>query len=232
MRDVAQSVLVIDDDVSLCALLAEFFLAHGIQVDTANDGRIGLAKATEGIYQLILLDVMLPVRDGFEVLKHIRRKSSVPIIMLTARTGPRDRVAGLNSGADDYIVKPFEPQELLARVRAVLRRTSRNLECPVLSISRIRLNSKTREVWRNDTPVRLTSIEFDILDLLMRNADQVVSRDELASTLYHRDAAPFERWIDVHICHLRKKLDSDNESTKIQNVRGVGYRFVSGEPEP
>jgi two-component system response regulator CpxR len=229
MKEAAHSVLVIDDDASLCALLAEFFLAHGIHVDSANDGRVGLAKATEGMYQLILLDVMLPLRDGFDVLKHVRRKSSVPIIMLTARTGPRDRVAGLNAGADDYIAKPFEPQELLARVRAVLRRTGKISESPVMSVGPIRLNLKTREAWRNDVSVRLTSIEFDILDLLMRNADQVVSRDELASTLYHRDAAPFERWIDVHICHLRKKLDSDNESTKIQNVRGVGYRFVSAE---
>jgi len=118
---------------------------------------------------------------------------------------------------------------LLARVRAVLRRTGRIADSPVVSVGPIRLNSKTREAWRNDTSVRLTSIEFDILDLLMRNADQVVSRDELASTLYHREAAPFERWIDVHICHLRKKLDADDEHTKIQNVRGVGYRLVTVE---
>ena len=144
MKEAAHSILVIDDDASLCALLAEFFLAHGIHVDSAQDGRIGLAKATEGIYHLVLLDVMLPLRDGFDVLKNIRRKSPVPIIMLTARTGPRDRVAGLNAGADDYIAKPFEPQELLARVRAVLRRSGKIADSPVVSVGPVRLNSKTR----------------------------------------------------------------------------------------
>lgn len=226
-KDTVHPVLMIDDDEGLCALLCDFFAAHGIVLRSAHDGRTGLARALENAYHLILLDVMLPERNGLDVLKYIRVKSSVPVILLTARTAPLDRIEGLNAGADDYIPKPFEADELLARVRAVLRRTGKTApEDSVIAAGDVRLDLKSRQAWRQGVRLRLTSTEFDILDLLLRNAGHVVSRNDLTSLLYFRDAIPSERWIDVHVCHLRKKLQADDGSL-IQNVRGVGYQWVS-----
>lgn len=184
--------------------------------------------AMEGSHDLILLDVMLPVLDGFHVLQRLRQRSMVPVIMLTARNEEPDRIAGLNAGADDYIAKPLRPHELLARVRAVLRRTSERpvaMEFPI-TIGEIELKPQTREVWRAGSPVEMTSFEFDILNILMRMAGRVVSRDELAALLYHREATPYERSIDVHISHLRKKLETP-AGPVIRTVRGVGYQFLT-----
>src|SRR5262249_7218490 len=151
---------------------------------------------------------------------------SVPVIMLTARTGQPDRIAGLNAGADDYLPKPFGPEELLARIRAVLRRAGRpaGARAQVVETGGLRLNWQTREVWRDNQPVELTSIEFDILDLLVRSSGRIVSRDELSAALYQREATPYERSLDVHMSHLRKKLQRGNRSL-IRTVRGVGYLF-------
>lgn len=221
------SLLVIDDDPALCSLIEEFFSAHNFRVHSANDGGKGLAEAVRQGYDLVLLDVMLPVLDGFEVLKHIRRRSTVPVIMLTARTTQQDRIAGLDAGADDYLPKPFGPQELLARVRAVLRRTGRSdaASPPIVRSGFLTLNAETREVYSRDEHVSLTSLEFDILDVLMRSSGRVVSRDQLAAVLYNRESTPYERAIDVHICHLRKKLDSKGKAV-IRSIRGVGYLFA------
>jgi two-component system, OmpR family, response regulator CpxR len=221
------SLLVIDDDPGLCSLIQEFFSAYNFRVQSANDGGSGLAEALRQRYDLVLLDVMLPVLDGFEVLKHIRRRSAVPVIMLTARTNQQDRIAGLNAGADDYLPKPFGPHELLARVRAVLRRTVRSDAAtpPILRSGDLTLNVETREVNDRGKRVPLTSVEFDILDVLMRSAGRIVSRDKLAAVLYNRESTPYERAIDVHISHLRKKLDSKGDAL-IRSVRGVGYLFV------
>jgi two-component system response regulator CpxR len=178
----------------------------------------------------VLLDVMLPVIDGFEVLKQIRRRSTVSVIMLTARTAQQDCISGLNAGADDYLPKPFGPHELLARVRAVLRRAERNAEAlgAFVSCGDLRLNVQTREAYKMDERVMLTSSEFDILDVLLRSAGRIVSRDELAAVLYNRELTPYERAIDVHISHLRKKLDSKGEGL-IRSIRGVGYLFVPNQ---
>lgn len=226
----SRSVLLIDDDTELCALMADYFAGHGIRIEAAHDGSKGLALAHAGNWDLIILDVMLPALDGFEVLRQLRKRSAVPVIMLTARTAERDRVAGLDAGADDYLPKPFGPEELLARIRAVLRRAGEMArpQSPVHEAGGIRINVQTRRVWNQRISVDVTSIEFDILELLVRAAGRVVSRDELAAALYQRRATPFERSIDVHISHLRKKLETHAQPL-ILTIRGVGY-LLSAEP--
>jgi two-component system response regulator CpxR len=224
------SILLIDDDVELCELMHEFFAARGIRIDAVHDGRRGLAQAFGGKYDLILLDVMLPGLDGLELLRQVRRRSHVPVIMLTARTAKADRIAGLDAGADDYLPKPFEPEELTARIRAVLRRVGRfAAQGPdTLEVNGVRLSPGTREVWSEGTPLALTTIEFDILDLIVRSAGRVVSRHELNAAIHQRPASPLDRSLDVHVSHLRKKLGARGEL--IRTVRGVGYLFRSELP--
>jgi DNA-binding response OmpR family regulator len=209
--------------------MEEFFVNRGLTLSTARDGEQGLTRALEGSYDLVILDVMLPVIDGFEVLRQLRRRSAVPVIMLTARTAHEDRINGLNSGADDYLNKPFSPDELLARIQAVLRRVGRGstLKPEVLEVRRVRLNPATREVFYDGAPVEVTSIEFDILEVLVRSAGRVVSRDDLARFLYNRQANPLERVLDVHVSHLRKKLEHGRNL--IRTVRGVGYLFAADD---
>jgi len=223
------SVLLIDDDIELCGLMHEFFTQHGIEVQGAHDGEQGLNLAFNGTYDLILLDVMMPKMDGFAVLRQIRRRSPVPVIMLTARTEHGDRIDGLNTGADDYIPKPFSPDELLARIQAVLRRSGRgsSLKPETIEANGVRLNPGTREVFRDNAPVEVTSIEYDILEILVRSAGRAVSRDDLARLLYNRQANPLERSLDVHVSHLRRKLETGK--TLIRTIRGVGYLFAAGE---
>ncbi|MGH9668063.1 MAG: response regulator transcription factor [Bryobacteraceae bacterium] len=221
----APSLLLIDDDAELCGLMRQFFESNGCRIETVQDGVIGLSRALEGGYDLLLLDVMLPGLNGFDLLRQLRQRSGVPVILLTARTEKADRITGLDAGADDYLPKPFGPDELMARIRAVLRRTGRAAppKAVVLNENSVRLNPATREVWRDGAPVEVTSIEFDILELLVRSAGRVVSRDELTTSLYRRQATPFERSLDVHVSHLRKKLAGGHEL--IRTVRGVGYLF-------
>jgi two-component system response regulator CpxR len=222
-------ILLIDDDSELCSLMGEFFSGHGFGLEAVHDGRSGLARAFEGGFDVIILDVMLPVLDGFEVLAQMRRRTSVPVIMLTARIEQADRIAGLDAGADDYLPKPFGPEELLARIRAVLRRAGHaaSSKAQVIEAGALRLNSQTREVWRDNERIDVTSIEFDILDLLARSSGRVVSRDELAAALYQRESSPYERSLDVHMSHLRKKLERGGRAL-IRTVRGVGYMFAGG----
>lgn len=207
-------------------MMGEFFTQAGHRLDIAFSGREGLATALRGAYDLVILDVMLPGIDGFAVLEQLRRKKDLPVIMLTARVQQQDRIHGLDAGADDYLPKPFDPDELLARIRAVLRRsegTNRPLE-NLISIANVRLNASTREVWCGRDPVELTAMEFDLLELLMRSAGNVVSRDQISSVLFEREASPYDRFLDVHISHLRKKLESGR--TLIRTIRGVGYVFT------
>jgi two-component system response regulator CpxR len=228
-----RSILLIEDDADLCALMRDYFARHDFRVEAVHDGRTGLARAMEGGHDLIILDVMLPALDGFEVLRQLRKRSATPVIMLTARTARPDRVTGLNSGADDYLPKPFEPEELLARIRAVLRRTGVPSVAPqMVEAGEVRLNPQTREAWYASEPLDVTVLEFDILDVLVRSAGRVVSRDELMAALYQRKSTPYERSLDVHISHLRKKLERQNRSL-IQTIRGVGYQFASApEAQP
>src|SRR5580698_1069318 len=228
MPDAPRAILQIEDDADLCSLMRDYFARHEFRVEAVHDGSAGLARAIEGGHDLILLDVMLPSLDGFEVLRQLRKRSATPVIMLTARTARPDRLTGLNSGADDYLPKPFEPEELLARIRAVLRRTGAPGVSPqIVEAGEVRLNPQTREAWYASEPLDVTVIEFDILDVLVRSAGRVVSRDELTAALYQRKSTPYERSLDVHISHLRKKLERQNRNL-IQTIRGVGYQFTSG----
>jgi DNA-binding response OmpR family regulator len=225
-KQVQLSLLLVDDDKELCGMMKEFFSEAGHRLDCEHDGRRGLASAASGTYDLVILDVMLPALDGFTVLQHLRRRKDLPVIILTARVHHHDRILGLNAGADDYLLKPFDPDELLARIRAVLRRTdtaSRKSDADV-TIGDIRINAATREVWIAGSLVELTQMEFDLLEILMRSAGRVVSRDELTLALFERAAAPYDRILDVHISHLRKKLEGGR--SLIRTIRGVGYVFA------
>jgi DNA-binding response OmpR family regulator len=194
-----------------------------------HNGRDGLARALEGQYDLVILDVMLPQINGFTLLHQIRRQSAVPVIMLTARAHRSDRIEGLDKGADDYLVKPFDPDELLSRIRAVLRRIagSHHLNDTITRFGEIRIDGNKREVWKGKRLVDLTAMEFDIFDLLARSAGRIVARDEITEALFEREATPLDRSLDVHISRLRKKLESGH--TLIRTIRGVGYVFTSTE---
>ena len=220
------SLLLVDDDVELCGMMHEFFAQEGHRLDCVYNGREGLTAALNGAFDLVILDVMLPVIDGFELLQRLRRRKDLPVIMLTARVQQQDRIHGLDAGADDYLPKPFDPDELLARIRAVLRRSESltRAESEDLVIGNIRLNPTTREAWLNDEPVDLTATEFDLLEMLMRSVGRVVSRDEITAALFEREATPYDRFLDVHISHLRKKLEGGR--SLIRTVRGVGYVFT------
>jgi two-component system response regulator CpxR len=225
-----KSILLVDDDANLCGLMREFFEPYGYEIEAVHDGRRGVARALEGQFDLVILDVMMPILDGFEVLRQLRKHSAVPVIMLTARTEQDDRVAGLNGGADDYLSKPFGAEELLARMRAVWRRAKASaIELQALSAGVLRLDPSTRTVWENDQQLSFTSVEIDMLELLMRSAGRVVSRAELTAAILQRELTPWDRSVDVHISHLRKKLEG---LASIQTVRGVGYLFASGVSAP
>ena len=223
------SLLLIDDDAELCSMMQEFFAENGHRVTAVHNGRDGLARALEGQYDLVILDVMLPQINGFTLLHQIRRQSAVPVIMLTARAHRSDRIEGLDKGADDYLVKPFDPDELLSRIRAVLRRIagSHHLNDAVTRFGEIRIDGNKREVWKGKRLVDLTAMEFDIFDLLARSAGRIVSRDEITEGLFERKATSSDRSLDVHISRLRKKLESGH--TLIRTIRGVGYVFTSTE---
>lgn len=225
----SRRILLIDDDLELSGLMLDFFAEHGFELEACYDGAAGLRRIQESAFALVLLDVMLPYRNGFIILEELRSKSNVPVLMLTGVTDRDSRIAGLEGGADDYLPKPFDPVELLARVNAILRRASpdaRHAQGSV-EVTGIRLSPATRSATNQGVPVTLTTAEFDILETLMRNAGRVVTRDDIAQRLYERNSTPFDRWIDVHISRLRKKLESG--TMLIKTVRGMGYQFCSGE---
>jgi two-component system response regulator CpxR len=228
MDDRSRAVLMVDDDEGLCELVQEFLGREGYHVSAVHDGASGLRAALEGGFALVILDVMLPVLDGFAVLRQLRRQSAVPVIMLTARAGEKDRVGGLGEGADDYLVKPFAAAELLARIRAVLRRTLHRADpAPsVVQVGDLRVDALNRAVSFRGTPIELTPTEFTILDVLMRAVGRIVSRDELSGVLYQRQTSPYERSLDVHVSHLRRKLEGVGW-TAIRTVRGQGYICVT-----
>jgi len=225
-------VLLIDDDVELCALLKEFLAREGFSIEMENEGRRGLERSLAGDLDLVILDVMLPGMDGFEILRQLRKKSLVPVLMLTARGEDVDRIIGLELGADDYLPKPFNPRELAARIRAILRRTeTRQPDRGAVEVNGVKLDPASREVTVGGRPVEVTTLEFDILEALMRSAGRVLSRDSLMEMLYNRKTTPFDRSIDMHISHLRKKLEGGKPV--IKTIRGVGYQFCrTPEEEP
>jgi two-component system response regulator CpxR len=229
-------VLVVDDDVELCGLVQEYLTAEGFSLKADHDGEQGLQQALSNEYALVVLDVMLPGINGFEVLRRIRSVSKIPVLLLTARGEDVDRIVGLEIGADDYLPKPFNPRELVARIRAILRRTKRvtaDVVPEMLSVGDVELDPATRSVQRAGQPVDLTSVEFNLLEVLLREAGRVVTRERLVNAVLSRKFMPFDRSIDMHVSKVRRKLgDSEEDGDHIKTIRGVGYMFARPAAKP
>jgi len=232
-------LLVIDDDRKLCRLIKEYLEPMGYAVESAHSGPEGLEKAAGGGFQAVVLDVMLPGMDGFEVLKRLRRDSDVPVLMLTARGEEADRIVGLEIGADDYLPKTFSTRELLARLRAVTRRAAspalrghREL-APELLVGPLRVSPASRTAVLDDQPLVLTPLEFDLLAALLRAKGRVKTREQLLDDIADRNYDVFDRSIDVHISALRKKLGDDPQAPRfIKTVRAAGYLMMDPDAEP
>ena len=224
-------ILIIDDDTGLCELLSSYLSGEGFDVDMTHDGAEGAARALAGDYAMVVLDVMLPTLNGFEVLRRIRQSSQVPVLMLTARGEEIDRIVGLEMGADDYLPKPFNPRELVARLRAVQRRTLALLPAgearpDTLEVGDVTLDLGTRTVRCAGAPIELTSLEFSVFEALLRLAGTVVSREELTRQALGREFGSYDRSIDVHVSSLRKKLGPGaGGEDRIKSVRGIGYLY-------
>jgi two-component system response regulator CpxR len=220
-------VLIVDDDKQLCELLSERLKAEAFALETVHEGVRGLERALAGEHSLVILDLMLPGLSGLDVLRRLRAQSDIPVLILTARGEEVERVLGLEIGADDYLPKPFSPRELIARIRAILRRSSRStrVTSPVIS-GDIRVHPMAREAWLKRRPLDLTSVEFTLLEILVRHAGRVVSREELTEKVLGRKIGPFDRVIDVHVSNLRKKLGTVDTRERIKAVRNAGYVFV------
>lgn len=221
-----ERILIIDDDVELCSLVAEYLQPEGFQVEAVYNGEQGLDKALVGEHRLVVLDVMLPGINGFEVLRRLRQTSKIPVLLLTARGEDVDRIVGLEIGADDYLPKPFNPRELVARIRAVLRRSNPadKDSQEVLRVGEIVLDPGSRTAHQNGKELELTSVEFNLLEVLLKEAGNVVSRDRLVDVVLGRKFSPFDRSIDMHVSKVRRKLgDTDGGGDHIKTVRGVGY---------
>lgn len=224
-----KQILIIDDDVQLARLTANYLLQHHYQVDCAYDGESGLAKLAEGEYQLVILDLMLPDMDGYDICKQIRKVSDITILMLTARTSDIDQVVGLEVGADDYVMKPVEPRVLLARINAIGRRMNLHQETSEsLVFGKLKIEKNARRAWYDNQVVSLTSHEFELLLFLATRAGQIVPRDDLFKELVGREYDGLDRTIDLRVSNLRKKLmDDTSEPFRIKTIWGKGYLFVS-----
>ena len=224
-----ERVLLVDDDRELCQLVTRFLAHEGFEIAWAGGGDAGVQRALAEHYSLIMLDVMMPDADGFDVLRRIRQHSITPVLMLTARGDTRDRIRGLEMGADDYLPKPFDPAELVARIRAILRRSTPHAPAPAaISIGDLHLDGGSRVVRRSGVPVELTTVQFDLLAALMREAGSTVSREDLVRDVLGREFSPFDRSIDTHVCNLRRKLGPlPDGGERIKGVRGAGYLYAS-----
>jgi two-component system response regulator CpxR len=225
------SLLIVDDDVELCALLIERLAEDGFDLSAAHNGIDGLERASSGSYSLVILDVMLPRMGGIDVLKALRSRSSVPVLMLTARGDDIDRIIGLEVGADDYLPKPFNPRELVARIKAILRRIDeRRTDLEKFTAGDILINTTLREAYVGDRSLQLTTIEFALLEVLVRNPGRALSREYLTDIALGRRLGAFDRTIDVHISNLRRKLDEHRGIQRIKTIRGSGYLLAPRRP--
>jgi two-component system response regulator CpxR len=229
-------ILIIDDDVELCELVGEYLTREGFEVEAAHNGDKGLERALSGEHALVVLDIMLPGMTGLDVLRRLRSESRAPVLILTARGEDVDRIVGLEIGADDYLAKPFNPRELLARIRAILRRSQAapaSTAAPV-TVADVELDPGARTVTRGGELLELTAVEFSLLEALMRSAGQVVTREYLAQTVLGRRFMAYDRSIDMHVSKLRKKLGpaAAGDGERIKTVRGIGYIYArSSEAE-
>ena len=225
-------ILIIDDDEELCELVSEYLSVEGFETESVNDGESGLERAQAGSYDLAILDVMLPKMNGFEVLRNLRKTSTLPVLMLTARGDDMERIVGLEIGADDYLPKPFNPRELVARLRAILRRAAITEEGEVaatekLEVDDLELTASSRSVRLSGEELNLTSVEFDLLAALLRDAGKVVRKEDLSENVLDRKLSPFDRSLDMHISNLRKKLGlRPDGSERIKTIRSVGYIYT------
>ena len=227
-----EDVLLIDDDEELCEMLIEYLGRYDLRVHAVHRGDTGLQAARSRTWPMILLDVMLPGLDGFEVLKQIRTFSKGSVLLLTARGEDVDRIVGLEMGADDYLPKPFNARELLARIRAIRRRnesTTREMISPPLIVEDLVLDPGSRTVKQHGTPIEVTDVEFSLLEVLMRSPGKVVERESLSEQVLDRKFSPFDRSLDMHVSRLRKKLNGAGEEL-IKTVRGTGYQLVLRRP--
>ncbi len=219
-------LLVIDDDRKLVELVDEYLSPQGFHVQAAFDGATGLAAAFRDRPDLVILDLMLPEMDGLEVCRRLRGQSRIPILMLTARGDDADRIVGLEMGADDYLPKPFNPRELLARIRAILRRTGapRDEAQPWVEVDDLRIHKPSRRALLGETEIELTSVELDLLLVLAERAGRVLSRDQILQHLHGPGWASYSRSVDVHVSRIRQKIEADpKQPSRLKTVRGVGY---------
>lgn len=225
-------ILLVDDDLELCEMLAEYLVQEGFAVELAHDGERGAEKVEAEHYDVVVLDVMLPRMNGFETLRRIRRTTQVPVLMLTAKGDDVDRIVGLEMGADDYLPKPCNPRELVARLRAILRRASSHPQAPVtdevMQAGGVTIRPAARTADWCGEPLDLTSTEYNLLELLVREAGHVVSKADLSLKAMGRKLTRYDRSIDMHISKLRRKLGTNPDGrSPIQTVRGTGYQLIS-----
>ncbi len=219
-------ILLIEDEIGIANFIAEGLAMENYLVDIAYEGRDGLDMALINEYDIILLDLMLPDIDGMEICQQIRKnKISTPVLMLTAKNTTEDKISGLDAGADDYLTKPFELDELFARMRALLRRSQKKYTGNTIKISNLKLNSKTREVSRNNRKIELSNKEYKLLEYLMRNSGEVLSRQQILEHVWDTDIDPFSNTVEVHIRFLRQKIDQSFNRKLIKTIRGAGYKI-------
>ncbi|MCD9188476.1 MAG: response regulator transcription factor [Pyrinomonadaceae bacterium] len=227
-------ILIIDDDEDLCDLVSEFLSVEGFETENVHDGKSGLEKALNEQFDLAILDVMLPKMNGFDVLRELRKTSKLPVLMLTARGDDMERIVGLEIGADDYLPKPFNPRELAARIRAILRRAhleseAEQVHAEKFKVDDLEISTSARSAKRDGEDLQLTSVEFDLLVTLLKEAGKIVKKEDLSRRVLERDLSPFDRSLDMHISNLRKKLgkrESDGEEERIKTIRSVGYIYT------
>jgi len=224
-------ILIVDDDEELCELVSEYLTVEGFDVKCANDGEEGLNQALSDEYDLAILDVMLPRMNGFDVLRKLRETSKLPVLMLTARGDDMERIVGLEIGADDYLPKPFNPRELAARLRAILRRATRrndeNGSGENLDVDGIQISPASRAAVLDGIDLNLTSVEFELLRVMLSEAGKVVKKEDLSQRVLERDLSPYDRSLDMHISNLRKKLGARGNGTeRIKTIRSVGYIYT------
>jgi len=222
-------ILLVDDDIELCRLVSEYLEGEGWQVALVHDGEAGVERILGETWDLVILDVMLPGCNGLDVLRRIRERSSVPVVMLTARGDEVDRIVGLELGADDYLPKPFNPRELAARIRAVMRRAGgeRENQAECLAVGDLVLDMGARSLRKDGVVIDLTGAEYELLEMLLECAGSVVSREELAGRALGRRPSPFDRSLDTHLSNLRKKLGPfPGGRERLKTIRGVGYQYV------
>ena len=223
-------ILIIDDDEELCELVSEYLTVEGFEIACVNDGATGLERALSGDYDMAILDVMLPKMNGFDVLRNLREQSKLPVIMLTARGDDMERIVGLEIGADDYLPKPFNPRELAARLRAILRRAVVDDDPDAsekLDIDGIQISPASRIATCDGKEMNLTSVEFELLLELLKEAGKIVKKEDLSEKVLERKLSPYDRSLDMHISNLRKKLGDRADGTeRIKTIRSVGYIYT------